>query len=91
MKHPASVFTAIAVSFLLVHGVALAAQNDEQPHTGLLVGWGAADVTPEEPVVVQGQFHARVSEGVMDPDRHRAGFRVAEQRGINRPCGDGKL
>ncbi|HPX41708.1 MAG TPA: hypothetical protein PLF51_14825 [Candidatus Hydrogenedentes bacterium] len=67
MKHPASVFTAIAVSFLLVHGVALAAQNDEQPHTGLLVGWGAADVTPEEPVVVQGQFHARVSEGVMDP------------------------
>jgi len=34
---------------------------------GLLIGWAAADVTPDRPVLVAGQFHARVSEGVMDP------------------------
>lgn len=34
---------------------------------GLQVGWGAADLTPEQPVMLAGQFHARVSEGIMDP------------------------
>lgn len=33
----------------------------------LTVGWGQADITPPEPVLVAGQFHARVSEGVADP------------------------
>jgi hypothetical protein len=31
------------------------------------IGWAAADITPEEPVAVCGQFHVRVSEGVADP------------------------
>ncbi|MFW5866575.1 MAG: hypothetical protein ACOCX2_02090, partial [Armatimonadota bacterium] len=35
--------------------------------TKLKLGWAQADITPEEPVAVAGQFHARVSEGVMDP------------------------
>ncbi len=30
-------------------------------------GWAQADITPTDPVVIAGQFHARVSEGVMDP------------------------
>ncbi len=34
---------------------------------GLRIGWASADITPEGPVVLRGQFHARVSEGVMDP------------------------
>ncbi len=33
----------------------------------LLIGWAAADLTPDRPVLVSGQFHARVSEGVRDP------------------------
>ncbi len=34
----------------------------------LMIGWGSADLTPQEqPVILQGQFYARVSEGVMDP------------------------
>ncbi|OPZ83561.1 MAG: hypothetical protein BWY76_02215 [bacterium ADurb.Bin429] len=33
----------------------------------LLIGWASCDLTPEEPVLLAGQFHARVSEGVMDP------------------------
>ncbi len=33
----------------------------------LYIGWGQADITPGEPVFMAGQFHARISEGVMDP------------------------
>jgi hypothetical protein len=33
----------------------------------LRVGWAKTDLTPDQPVVLAGQFHARVSEGVRDP------------------------
>lgn len=33
----------------------------------LRIGWASADITPDEPVEISGQFHVRVSEGVMDP------------------------
>lgn len=33
----------------------------------LKIGWGHADITPQKPVLLRGQFHARVSEGVRDP------------------------
>jgi hypothetical protein len=32
----------------------------------LKIGWAQADITPEEPVAISGQFHARVSKGVRD-------------------------
>ncbi|MBS3761752.1 MAG: hypothetical protein KGZ25_00485 [Planctomycetes bacterium] len=31
------------------------------------IGWSEGDLTPEQPVLIAGQFHARVSEGVADP------------------------
>ncbi|MFO7948533.1 MAG: neutral/alkaline non-lysosomal ceramidase N-terminal domain-containing protein [Armatimonadota bacterium] len=31
------------------------------------IGWAQADITPDDDVILAGQFHARVSEGVMDP------------------------
>jgi hypothetical protein len=31
------------------------------------VGWASLDITPDQPVLISGQFHARVSEGIMDP------------------------
>jgi hypothetical protein len=34
---------------------------------GIQIGWGQADLTPTQAVLVAGQFHARVSEGVADP------------------------
>lgn len=37
----------------------------EQPE--LKMGWAQGDITPEQPVLLRGLFHARVSEGVMDP------------------------
>ena len=33
----------------------------------LKIGWAEGDLTPERPVLIAGQFHARVSEGVADP------------------------
>ncbi len=33
----------------------------------LRIGWAQADITPDRPVILAGQFHARVSEGIMDP------------------------
>jgi hypothetical protein len=33
----------------------------------LRIGWSQVDLTPQEPVLITGQFHARVSEGVHDP------------------------
>lgn len=33
----------------------------------LKIGWAARDVTTDKPVNIPGQFHMRISEGVMDP------------------------
>lgn len=33
----------------------------------LKIGWAEDDLTPEQPVLIAGQFYARVSEGVADP------------------------
>ncbi len=46
--------------------VALAA-SDGEPGGQLKIGWAAADLTPEKPVVLTGFSRARVSEGVADP------------------------
>lgn len=40
----------------------MAAQTD-----GLYAGWAQADITPDRPVQLTGQFHVRISEGVRDP------------------------
>ena len=34
---------------------------------GVRVGWAQADITPDQPVAVVGQFHVRISEKVLDP------------------------
>lgn len=33
----------------------------------LNIGWASSDITPDKPVLIAGQFYARVSEGIMDP------------------------
>ncbi|HOK56864.1 MAG TPA: hypothetical protein PLF90_06000 [bacterium] len=33
----------------------------------LFIGWKEVDITPEQPVCLCGQFHARISEGIKDP------------------------
>ncbi len=36
-------------------------------HANIDIGWAQTDITPDRPVILAGQFHARVSEGIMDP------------------------
>ncbi|WP_158856525.1 hypothetical protein [Lunatibacter salilacus] len=43
------------------------ASNDPSFDETLKVGWALADITPDRPVLIAGQFHARLSEGVLDP------------------------
>lgn len=47
-------------SFGLVYG-------NMQDNKTLKIGWAEADITPSRPVLIAGQFHARVSEGILDP------------------------
>lgn len=46
----------------MVYTNAYAFQKDQ-----LKIGWASADITPSRPVLLAGQFYARVSEGVKDP------------------------
>jgi hypothetical protein len=41
------------------------AQASQTDH--LKIGWASGDITPSRPVLIAGQFYARVSEGVKDP------------------------
>ena len=41
--------------------------EDPNRSTPLNIGWAQADLTPDQPVLIAGQFHARLSEGVDDP------------------------
>lgn len=40
------------------------AQEENSP---LLIGWAVRDITPDQPVILSGQFKMRISEGVNDP------------------------
>ena len=40
---------------------------DENNKGSFYAGWAQADITPDKPIFISGQFHARVSEGVQDP------------------------
>jgi len=33
----------------------------------LLIGWASRDVSTDKPVNIPGQFHMRISEGILDP------------------------
>ena len=41
-------------------------RKGESEAGNLLIGWATGDITPDRPVLVQGQFPARVSEGILD-------------------------
>lgn len=52
----------------LTLAAALSLQGAAPPAAGqLLVGWASADITPDRPVPLAGQFHTRVSKSVHDP------------------------
>jgi len=46
--------------------VAAVSRDRERP-AGLHVGWATGDITPDQPVAIQGQLYLRISERVRDP------------------------
>lgn len=62
-------FACAAVSLQAADPLNRIPQPEEPMNTTatLKAGWSQADITPEEPVILTGQFHARMSEGVKDP------------------------
>ncbi|MDY0169129.1 MAG: hypothetical protein RBS80_21480 [Thermoguttaceae bacterium] len=57
----------VSLTLTVVPVAPQAADAEEAKPAGLRIGWATVDITPERPVLISGQFHARVSEGVMDP------------------------
>ncbi len=56
----------ISVLAFAISGLPVAAARADGEGT-LRLGWASADITPEGSVLISGQLHARVSEGVRDP------------------------
>lgn len=58
------------LTLLMLHSMAstpgLFGSSSNQ-NRGFNIGWASANITPDKPVLIQGQFYTRVSEGVMDP------------------------
>lgn len=54
-------FLVFLMSMLLTNSSVIA---DNASGTLLKIGWSEVDVTPSEPVLIGGQFYARISEGI---------------------------
>src|SRR5690625_565086 len=46
---------------------AIQLMKDREENDVLKIGWAEEEITPQEPVLISGQFHVRRSEGVLDP------------------------
>ena len=57
----------ILISLSLSIYVSLGAIAQTASYDGLKIGWRLVDLSPDKPVLLAGQFHARISEGLMDP------------------------
>lgn len=44
-----------------------AQQREAAPNSPLGIGWAETEITPPQPSLITGMFHARLSEGVLDP------------------------
>jgi len=68
MKKPQNnAFRITSMVLMLLIMIASVAPQTVLAQDQLQIGWASADITPDRPVLIQGQFHARLSEGVLDP------------------------
>ncbi len=72
MKNSGLLLSILVGSFILIFLACSSGGNREKAgkeyaKTGnILIGWASEDITPDKPVLLAGQFHARVSKAVMD-------------------------
>jgi hypothetical protein len=72
-------------------------EKTKEVKSSLMIGWASKNVTPSRPVLLRGQFYARVSEGVLDPitvtalalESHRDGS--ATERAVMVSCDFGAI
>lgn len=57
------------IATLLIVGLQIPCQSNQISDIKdyIKIGWASTDITPDQPVLIAGQFYARVSEGIMDP------------------------
>lgn len=61
------IVVAVALAFCGLGSAGSAAEAGADSPGALSVGWASADITPDRPVALFGQFHTRISTGVRDP------------------------
>jgi len=70
LRHSISV-PVVALSLLLFNSCSTGNKGKEERHNdksgNFNIGWASEDITPDSPVLLQGLFNARISEGVKDP------------------------
>lgn len=67
LLHTMRILQRVLISFSVCISVSLTVFAQTPTSDGLKLGWRLVDLTPDKPVLIAGQFHARISEGVMDP------------------------
>ena len=60
------VLSVLSVLSLLFVRLAHADEGAVRPAGQLYVGWGSVDITPDEPVALAGQYHARITSEIHD-------------------------
>lgn len=60
-------FISFLLGILLIMFISSCNGIEEDKAGDFYIGWAMVDITPDQPALISGQFHARVSEGVMDP------------------------
>ena len=73
MKNFRILFTVLFFPIVALSFNCCAGNKEDQTGTqgadteNLNIGWASADITPDKPVIIRGQFYARISDGVQDP------------------------
>ena len=70
MKQSKTNITLFILFLFLVSSYAYSGDNNgyrNEKEGNLLIGWSSVNITPEKPILIWGQRHARISEGVLDP------------------------
>lgn len=73
MKNFRILFTVLLFPIVALSFNCCAGNREDQTGTqgagteNLNIGWASEDISPDKPVIIMGQFYARISEGVKDP------------------------
>ena len=56
----------LVIALLIIFFNSEEGRSQKDKTDNFYLGWASADITPAKPVLIAGQFHARMSEGIID-------------------------